>query len=106
MRTPHHCTVLGSERQILAWQRKCNALATTMTSDYAVAPGCTITRVDGSVIAPGEAVSLDDFHPFTTPTGVIPPRAQLDRAVRDGAVVVRGRRYPVQDAGGDGPAAA
>ncbi len=106
MSTAHRRPVFGSDDRLAVWQRECNALAGTMTSDYAVAPLCSIVRVDGSVVGAGAPVSLADFAPFTAPTGVISPQVQLDRAVRDGAVVRRGQRYPVQDAGGDGPAAA
>lgn len=94
----------GRERDAIAWQRKCNALAATMTSEFAVAPDCFVTRADGRVLRAGEAITVADFEPLVTPAETINPRAQLDRAVRIGAVLVRGRRYPIQDGGG--PAAA
>jgi hypothetical protein len=106
MSTPRR-PAFGSDRQLVAWQRECNAVALGMTSDYCVAPQCTIVRADGRVIGAGAPVSVADFEPaLVTPTEVIEPRAQLDRAVRDGAVLMRGRRYILQGAGGDGPAAA
>jgi len=106
MSTPHRRPVFGSDSELVAWQRECNALAGAMTSDHAVAPMCAIVRADGSVLGAGEAVTLADFAPFSTPTETIAPRVQLERAVRDGAVVARGHRYPVQADDGDGPAAA
>lgn len=110
MNAAHNRPNFGSDSAIAAWQTECNAISSTMTSEYALAPRCTIMRADGRMLRQaGEPVTVADFEPMVTPTGVIHPLAQLDRAVRDGAVLRRGRLYPVQDGPGprgDGPIAA
>ena len=90
--SPHSRPNFGNDDQVVAWQRECNVLALKMTSDYAVAPQCHVTRADGRVLGPGEAVTVDDFEPLDG----IHPAKLLERAVRDGAVLVRGQRYPIQ----------
>ena len=99
----HSRPTFGPERELEAWLRECNELGLKMTTEYCVAPRCSVLRVDGSVLSAGEAVSVDDFYPVITPTETVSPYKQLQRAIRDGAVLVRGRRYPMQS---DGPTAA
>lgn len=87
----------GSERQLIAWQRQCNELVATMKTDHAVAPECSVTRADGRVLGAGEPITVDDFEVIVTPNERISPLVQLERAVRNGAVLARGRLYPMQE---------